>query len=313
MGKRKPGRRAPPPHSARTRGTATPGAHEERSARRIEGSCQATTDRVGQRVRERQPRGTADQADVRATPSDDNSVSQTGAATHGPLSPTTPSGEDSSDRVRVLKEDWLRLIEERFRNALVADLLAAAPGHGTIEQVLAVVDEYLEQIRPMARRYAQTIIGRGDWRDYADFLALLPNFVAPVPVPRRRGRPATTPAAEVLAALRRYDEIMLGLQAGESPDALIGRYARDLNASAAAELAIEKQYVIAAKLAVRGTKITWNTLLHRYSPKYKTGRLHSITNAIGSWDRKGKRKQSFRWTKVVGADGREEVALEKLE
>src|SRR3989441_11029417 len=75
----------------------------------------------------------------------------------------------------------------------------------------------------------------------------------------------------------------------DSRTVVIVRYAADLNEKGAADLATQKHF-IAAQLAVRG--IGWKTVLHNYAAKYKTGRIHSITNDLRSWDRDGKQRRA---------------------
>ena len=82
---------------------------------------------------------------------------------------------------------------------------------------------------------------------------------------------------------------MLVLCMEYSRTAVIVRYAADLNEKGAADLATQKHF-IAAQLAVRG--IGWKTVLHNYAAKYKTGRIHSITNDLRSWDRDGKQRRA---------------------
>lgn len=120
------------------------------------------------------------------------------------------------------------------------------------------------------------------------------------------------PPSHILAVLRKYDEIMLVLRMPEPRASVIARYAPELDDAEIADLAQQKDYLVAAKLAVRGTRMRWKVLVHNYAQKYKTGRLHSISNDLGSWDRHGKQRRAFRWKGIVGPDGNEEVVLELI-
>jgi hypothetical protein len=219
----------------------------------------------------------------------------------------TPS---DADYIWVRKEDWLRLVEDRFANAFVADVVASELGaraERVVQAASTFADHYLSFVRPIARKYASAVIECGSWSLYADFLPYLLELHPPVRVTRRRGRPPEIPPREILTALRKYDEIMLVLRMPKPRKSVIQRYAPDLSDQEVAELTNEKDHLIAAKLAVRGTGIKWKTLLHNYAQKYKTGRLHSITNDLGYWDRHGKRRRAFRWKRIGGPEGEEEV------
>lgn len=230
--------------------------------------------------------------------------------------PPKHASEDQAIVVEVSQEDWLCLIEERFRNAILANLLAHLLGprrKRDVDEAVAIVKEYVSYIRPGARKHAATLFAEGDWRGYAEFLNGLLDFIAPYPVPRKRGRRPKLPPRQILAALRKYDEVLLRIQAGISVGSLIKEYAPELSPEEAANLASHKEYLLAAELAIRGTQIRPKTLIHRYAPKYKTGRLYSIANDFGMWERKGKERRSFRFKKVVTKDGREDLELEPID
>lgn len=213
--------------------------------------------------------------------------------------PSPPVASSSPVTLRVRREEWLRLIEERFRNALVADMIAVTLGiraQQTAEGALIVADQYMARIREPARRVAAAAIASGDWTIYADLLPEFLKVLAPCRVPRPRGRPARTPGPNILAALRRYDEILLGFQSGREARNLVRDYARDLSDDEVRALCSQSNFHVAAELAVRGTNIRAQTLIHRYAPRQKVGRLHTIANQLGMWTRSGKRRRSYRFT-----------------
>lgn len=217
---------------------------------------------------------------------------------------TDPGREHSAspapelDWITVSREDWFRLIEERFRNALVADMVASVLGARagrTVEDASAIANEYLARIREPARTAAAAAIASGDWTTYANLLPTFLDVLAPCRMPPRGGRPPQTPGPLIQAALRRYDEILLALQSGRHAPDLIREYAPDCPKDRAAVLVGLSNYHIAAELAVWGTRIKPTTLIHRYAPTQKTGRLSAIANELGMWSRTGKSRRSWRF------------------
>ena len=222
-------------------------------------------------------------------------------------------GQAQARTISIAETDWLRILEERFANALVADLLAATLGvkaESAAQKASAFVEEYLAFIRTRARSYAKAIIDRGDWSAYTDLLVSMVELFPPMRVPPRRGRPPKTPSPKIVETLRKYDEIMLHFQMMKPRQEIIRQYAGDLSDAVVIELSTEKDHLVAGKLAVRGTNIPWKTLVFKYADKYKEGRLNSITNDLGSWDRHGKYRRSFSWKRAVDSDGVERDILE---
>lgn len=227
-------------------------------------------------------------------------------------------------------EDVLTLIEERFRNALIADMVASLLGaraEQAIYEAQVLANEYLERIRRLARDMAQEDLRRGAWATYEGLLVgFLDVLEPPRLISRRRGRPPQTPGPEVSAALRRYDEIMLRLfhlttmipasrgdDSEKALNGLIAEYAPDLSVAERGRLKTMSKYWFAAELAVRGTRIKPKTLIHRYAPAQKSGRLHTIANRLGIWSRQGSRQEALRFREVIGPDGSQQVDTEPFE
>jgi hypothetical protein len=215
--------------------------------------------------------------------------------------------------LRVPREEWLRLIEERYRNALVANMIASALGpraQQTAQDAVVTAEQYMTRIREPARRAAASAIAAGDWASYANVLTSFLDILAPVRVSPRRGRPPATPRPEVRASLSRYDEIRLQLQSGQSREGVIKEQRGRLRAEHAPDFSCEEvkrllglsTYWLAAELAVRGTRVKAKTLIYGYAPRQKAGRLHTIANELGMWTRSGKRRRSYRFTEGPSPD-----------
>lgn len=94
---------------------------------------------------------------------------------------------------------------------------------------------------------------------------------------------------------------------------LIAEYAPDFSIAERSRLKTMSEYWLAAELAVRGTRIRPKTLIHRYAPSQKGGRLQTIANRLGIWSRRGSRREALRFREVMGPDGSRQVETEPFE